>query len=69
VDWAYLRQLVLERSGIAMADDKRPLVEARLAELWRELGLRSCAALVEKLRREPAGTLADQARGVCFRPR
>jgi chemotaxis protein methyltransferase CheR len=60
VDWVYLQQLVLERSGIAVADDKRQLVEARLAEVWRALGLRSCAELVAKLRREPVGALADQ---------
>jgi chemotaxis protein methyltransferase CheR len=55
-----LRQLVRERSGISLADEMRPLVEPRLAEVWRQLGLRSLPELVAVLRREPAGDVADQ---------
>ena len=60
MEWRYLQALVRERSGIAISDGMRPLVEARLAEVWRALGVRSFAELVVALRREPSGDLADQ---------
>ncbi len=55
--YAYLAQFLKERSGIAIGEDKRYLVEARLGPLARRLGLAAVADLVGRV---SAGDLESQ---------
>ena len=52
-DMTFIRQLVLERSAIALDEKQHYLVEARLLPLAREAGLPDVAALVSTLRNRP----------------
>ena len=49
-DYKFLRQLLKERSGLMLGDDKDYLVEARLLPVARRAGSRSIAELVRRLR-------------------
>jgi len=49
-DYKFLRQLLKERSGLMLGDDKDYLVEARLMPVARRAGSRSLAELVRRLR-------------------
>ncbi len=49
-DYEFLRQLLLKRSGLALAENKQYLLDGRLAPVMREHGLASMAELVIKLR-------------------
>lgn len=49
-DYDYLRTLLKQRSGLALSDEKRYLVESRLMPLARKHGLASLADMVQKLK-------------------
>src|SRR5579871_967332 len=49
-DYEFLCQLLLKRSGLALAENKQYLLEGRLAPVMREHGLASIAELVLRLR-------------------
>ncbi len=49
-DFDYIRKLLVDRSAIVLGDDKRYLVEARLAPVIGQLNLPSITELVSKLR-------------------
>lgn len=51
-DFDYIRKLLVDRSAIVLGDDKRYLVEARLAPVIGQLHLPSISDLVSQLRRE-----------------
>ena len=53
VDYAYIQQLVRERSGIVLESDKQYLVDARLTPLLRQEKLSSIQGLVVQLRAKP----------------
>ena len=56
-DFEYIRQLVRQRTEVALSKDKAYLVESRLAPLAREAKLNSISELVRLLRREPCNYL------------
>jgi chemotaxis protein methyltransferase CheR len=58
-DFAYLRQVVRDRSAIVLDDGKDYLVENRLRPLMREHKLDSLRMIVDRIRREPNGPLAN----------
>ncbi|MFN0165194.1 MAG: CheR family methyltransferase [Bryobacteraceae bacterium] len=49
-DFDYIRKLLVDRSAIVLGDDKRYLVEARLAPVIGQLNVPSISDLVSKLR-------------------
>lgn len=49
-DFDYIRKLLIDRSAIVLGDDKRYLVEARLAPVIGQLNVSSISDLVQKLR-------------------
>jgi chemotaxis protein methyltransferase CheR len=49
-DYEFLRQLLLKRSGLALAENKQYLLDGRLAPVLRDHGLASMAELVLRLR-------------------
>ncbi|CAH1672853.1 Chemotaxis protein methyltransferase 1 [Hyphomicrobiales bacterium] len=49
-DFAFLRQLLLQRSGLSLTADKQYLAESRLGILCRRRGLSDIATLVTRLR-------------------
>ncbi len=55
--FAYLRDLVRERSGIVLGDDKVYLIETRLSPLVRSQNLAGLPALAAALRGKPFGPL------------
>lgn len=59
-DLIFLRQLVRERSGIVLTDDKAYLFENRLNPLAFRRGLNGIPALVEKLRQNSRDSLGDE---------
>lgn len=59
-DLSFLRQLVKERSGIILTDDKAYLFENRLNPLAFRRGLDGIPALVNKLRRDSRDPLGDE---------
>ena len=59
-DSDFLRQLVRQRSGIVLGEDKAYLLESRLTPLAKAIGLSDLAMLVARLRAEPSGQLARQ---------
>lgn len=59
-DFDFLRQLLHERSAIALEADKRYLIESRLAPIVRQLQLDSISELVVRLRGPGCNGLADQ---------
>jgi chemotaxis protein methyltransferase CheR len=59
-DYAFVRKLVLERASISLADDQAYLVRSRLESVARDAGLPDLGALVQRLRREPQGSLHTQ---------
>jgi len=58
-DFAYLRQVVRDRSAIVLDESKDYLVENRLRPLMREHKVDSLRGVVERMRREPHGALAN----------
>jgi two-component system chemotaxis response regulator CheB len=56
----YIRSLVLQRSAIALEENKGYLVESRLSPLARKQGWSTLAELVAALRSAPYGVLHDQ---------
>jgi chemotaxis protein methyltransferase CheR len=52
-----VRQLLLERAAIKLGEDQSYLVESRLASLAKEQGCGTVSALVQRLEREPFGSL------------
>ncbi len=56
-DFDYIRQLVQRRSAIVLEPGKEYLAESRMLAVIRREGIDSIAALVERLRREPANGL------------
>ncbi len=63
-DFDFIRQFVLERSGIALDDNRRYLVESRLGPLARRQNFSGLAELVIRLRaqrRSPLATLVVEA--------
>src|SRR5262245_6738529 len=56
-DFDVIRTLLRERSAIALEDDKKYLVEARLTPLVRRHELGSIADLIAQMRRQPANGL------------
>src|SRR5258708_2526833 len=59
-DFEFVRKLVREQSGIVISEDKRYLVETRLAPLAEKLGYADLATLVVQLRGQTAGNLHRQ---------
>ena len=59
-EFAYLQQLVLDRSAIVLADDKEYLVESRLLPIARELGLETADAVIERVRLTRNRALEDR---------
>ncbi len=59
-DFDYVRELVRRQSAIVLDPGKEYLVESRLLPLARSSGDGSIAAMVSRMRREPAGRLAAQ---------
>jgi chemotaxis protein methyltransferase CheR len=57
---SYLQGLVYRRSGIVLEDGKDYLVDSRLSPLARCEGVESVDELVEKLRRDRSGELAQR---------
>jgi chemotaxis protein methyltransferase CheR len=57
-DYDFLRQLLKERSGLALSADKHYLVESRLLPIARKNGLAGLVGLVEKLRAPGSDALA-----------
>jgi chemotaxis protein methyltransferase CheR len=55
--YEFIRRLLKERSGLALAPDKRYLVESRLLPLARRLGIGDIDALVQRLKGPDAETL------------
>lgn len=55
--YEFIRRLLKERSGLALAPDKRYLVESRLLPLARRLGIADIDALVQRLKGPDAETL------------
>lgn len=53
VELDYLRQMLLERSGLALSREKRYLVESRLTPICRQRKLATLNALVAELRAAP----------------
>jgi chemotaxis protein methyltransferase CheR len=60
-DFAYLRGLVAERTGVAIEADAAYLVELRLHELAHRHGFAGAGALLARLARTPASELHRQA--------
>jgi chemotaxis protein methyltransferase CheR len=58
-DFAYLRQVVRDRSAIVLDESKDYLVENRLRPIMREHKVDSLRGVVERMRREPHGALAS----------
>jgi chemotaxis protein methyltransferase CheR len=56
-DYAYVVQLMRERSAVALDAEQQYLVESRLAPVVKASGSASIRALIERLRREPYGPL------------
>lgn len=59
-DSEFLRQLVRQRSGIVLGEDKAYLLESRLNPLAKAIGIADLAALTARLRGEPSGQLSRQ---------
>lgn len=57
-DYAFLKLLLKERSGLALTEGKEYLLEGRLAPVARSLGFGSIAELVQHLRRSPSSDAA-----------
>ncbi|MEM9161852.1 MAG: protein-glutamate O-methyltransferase CheR [Cyanobacteria bacterium P01_F01_bin.4] len=57
LDFEYIRRLVRDRTALVLADDKRYLVESRLAPVLKEVGIRSLQELVIQLRADPFSAL------------
>ena len=57
LDYEYLRKLLKERSGLALAADKQYLLESRLLPIARQQGFRELSELVDKMRRKGAERL------------
>lgn len=59
-EFAYLQQLVMERSAIVLADDKQYLVESRLQPIARDMGLDGPYAVIERMRLTRNRALEDR---------
>ncbi|HAG85177.1 MAG TPA: chemotaxis protein CheR, partial [Cyanobacteria bacterium UBA12227] len=51
-DFDYIRQLVRDRTGVVLSEDKDYLIESRLTLLAKEAGENSVSGLVAKVRQE-----------------
>jgi len=59
-DFRFVSGYLHRESGIALTEEKTYLVENRLGELCRAIGLSSISALVQELRVRPAGQVKQQ---------
>ncbi|MFN8610746.1 MAG: protein-glutamate O-methyltransferase CheR [Vulcanimicrobiota bacterium] len=59
-DFRFVSGYLYRESGIALTDEKAYLVENRLGELCRSIGLSSISALVQELRARPGGEVKQQ---------
>lgn len=59
-DFEYLVEFVRERSAIVIEEHKAYLVEGRMTPLCKETELEDISVLVQNLRRDPKGELADK---------
>jgi chemotaxis protein methyltransferase CheR len=59
-DFRFVSGYLHKESGIALTEEKAYLVENRLGELCRTIGLNSISALVQELRTRPAGQVKQQ---------
>lgn len=59
-DFQYIRTLMLSRTGVVLTEDKKYLVESRLAFLVKEAGVSSLEKLLVKLQRDSFSTLHQQ---------
>lgn len=57
LDFEYIRRLVRDRTALALTEDKRYLVESRLAPVLKKVGIRSIQDLVLQLRVDPFSPL------------
>ncbi len=58
-EFAYLRDILHQKSGLSLSVDKRYLVETRLAVLCRRLGVASMSDLVSRMRAGDQKAVAD----------
>lgn len=61
IDFNYLRQLVYQHSGVALADDKKYLAELHLGGLAESAGFDSIASFVKHLRTQQFNSWHEQA--------
>lgn len=59
-DFRFVSGYLHRESGIALTEEKAYLVENRLGELCRTIGMSSISALVQELRNRPAGQVKQQ---------
>lgn len=58
-DFEFIRQMLVKRSGIALVPGKEYLVEARLGAVAQRFCLADVHAVVERLRGDPSGLIAE----------
>ena len=58
-EYDYLRVFLKQRSGLVLSNEKQYLIESRLMPVARKFGLASISNLVDKLKLEQNGSLAD----------
>jgi chemotaxis protein methyltransferase CheR len=56
-EFDYIRQLVYDRTGVSLSEDKSYLVESRLSVLAKETGANSVSGLVAQLKQKPYSAL------------
>lgn len=59
-EYDYLRVFLKQRSGLVLSNEKQYLIESRLMPVARKFGLASISNLVDKVKHEQNGSLADQ---------
>lgn len=59
-DFRFVSGYLYRESGISLTDEKAYLVENRLGELCRSIGLNSISALIQELRNKPGGQVKQQ---------
>ncbi|MBJ3778650.1 CheR family methyltransferase [Acuticoccus mangrovi] len=59
-DFAYLRQLLKDRSGLALSEDKGYLITTRLRPIIEDHGLKDLSGLVAQMRSHRGGEIIDQ---------
>jgi len=63
-DFQFLRTFVYEQCGIALSEQKRQLVQGRLARRLRALGMKNFTDYCNLLRQDPAGEMGELASAI-----